>query len=290
MKAINYLSLFLFALSLISCGQVTKKELNDENTSLNSQVDSLKAVVSTRDSILNEVLITVSDISASLDEIKRQEGIVLSNTELSRLSRDKINDDLIMMSSILESKRKQIISLEKLKNRLGASEAKVMGLEKLISQLEKQINERDYVIKKLSENINDLDNTINELNKEVGDLQISKNRLAKTVETQQQQSQTKYYIVGKEKELIANGVLQRVGGLSRDVKVNPNIDKNRLIKIDMYDLKEIELTGKKAIVVGNFPTSSYTIESYSKNRVDKMVIDDIDKFWEGNTILVIALR
>lgn len=290
MKIINCLSLFLVALLVVSCGEVKKKELNDQNTSLISQVDSLRTVVSTRDSILNEVLITVSDISASLDEIKRQEGIVLSNTELSRTSKDKINDDLVMMSSILESKRKQISSLEKLKTRLGASEAKVLGLEKLIAQLEKQINERDYVIKKLSENINNLDSTVLQLNKEVSDLQISKNRLAKTVATQQQQAQTKYYVVGKEKELIANGVLQRVGGLSRDVKVNPNVDKNRLIKVDMYDLQEIELTGKKAIVVGNFPTSSYTIESYSKNRVDKMVIHDIDKFWEGNIILVVAIR
>lgn len=290
MKAFKHTAIFVLAVVLTACGGNNQRTSSNEGNPLANTIDSLQQVVASRDSILNEVLITVSDISASLDEIKRQEGIVLKQSELNRPSKDKISEDLQMMSSILDSKRKQIASLEKLKAKLSSADAKILGLEKLIEQLNRQIEERDHVIKTLSANIDNLNETINNLNNEVTDLQIDKNRLSKLSAEQKAAAETKYYIVGKEKELIDNGILVRAKGLSRDIKINPNIDKNKLIKINMYDFKEIELSGKKAIVVGNFPTSTYKIESLSKKSVDKLVITDVESFWKDNSILVIALR
>ncbi len=291
MKFSKIFLLFVCSLMLSSCFSTqSKKEIVLSGEELTYKVDSLNQIVKSRDSIINTTLELISYVSDNLDEMKRREGMLLDEGELKKSSKEKLNSDLEKLSLKLDENRKNIARLERLKKTLNSKNIQIAGIEKMISKLRSDIDERETQIKSMSRKFEQMEVEISNLNTNISSLKEDNQSLTQTVIEQKKASLTRYYIVGNEKQLISKGIIKRVGGLSRELKLNPNLDYSLLQSFNINDKQEFELNCRKAVVVGNFPTSSYSIERIGKRAVDKMVITNIEEFWKGNVVLVIATK
>ena len=92
------------------------------------RTDSLQYVINNRDSIINDALVSLSDISATLNDIKRQEGIVVNNAELGKADKEQIREDLEAIAALLKEKRQALARLEKSSALLKEANVNIEGL------------------------------------------------------------------------------------------------------------------------------------------------------------------
>lgn len=280
-------SLFLFGVVLlftVGCHNNKKKA----ETAV-SKADSLQMILKDKDSILNDALLSISEISSTLNEIRRRENIITAtsgNPELTRESKEVIREDLAAINGLLVRNRETIVRLQNSVNQLNRAHVNTEGLNHLVSQLQEQIHERDLEIATLTSHVAKLNIEVGTLTENVQQLTTAKTRL----ERENKELYTAYYIVGTEKELMDKEIIDKKGFLiNRTAVINPNIDKSQLVEIDIRDVNRIDIGGKKAKVLGGHPQSSYELIEYD-NYTNAIIITDYRTFWENSKILVIAYR
>ena len=137
--------LYLFALLLLaSCtgGQKTER--------LTSQNDSLAEVVAQKDSVLNEVFSSLSIVTENLNAIKSRENIINENIdkgEIPKGTTTQINEDIEAINQLLIANRQTIARLQQSADQLKKANVKIGSFEKLIAQLNAQIESKDQEIK-----------------------------------------------------------------------------------------------------------------------------------------------
>lgn len=108
-------------------------------------------------------------------------------------------------------------------------------------------------------------------------------------EQQSEQLNTAYYAVGTMRELRANGVLTREGGLAGIGGVSKldvaKLPKDYFKRIDLSNETEIPVIAKKASLVTPHPEGSYRFE----NGAEKLLITDPKSFWSISKYLVIVV-
>lgn len=284
----NLILIFVLFMTIVSCG---RKQKEAAIASLAISNDSLMRIVENRDSIMNDALFTISDISASLAAIKAKEGVVISNVEIGKTSKEQIKEDLEMISRLLDQKKEAFAKLSKATSQLKSANVKIDGLNKLIEQLRAELADRDKTITSMLENIDNLKQQIQLLSKDVERVNRDNAQLDRVLTETTDNLNTAYYIVGSEKELISSGVLEKKGGIARTLVVNPNVDKSKLVKIDIRSLDRVEIKGKRVEIIGSFPSSSYTlVEGEGRKAVEALVIDDKAEFWKNSKVLVISYK
>lgn len=242
----------LAAVAVVSCGRRNR----DRIAVLSVSNDSLQTVLAARDSVLNEALFALSDISSSLSDIKRQEAIVVSESELGKSDEAQIKEDLELLSQKLSDQRKAIARLNKNTALLKEANINIAGLEKLITELQGQINERDTTIKAMLANIDDLNNQILILNTDLSNAYATADILSATVDGQETELNKAYVAIGTAKELLDRGILVRRGIGNKTLALNPSLDRSEMSVIDIREVNSIDLTGKNAEIIGSFPETS----------------------------------
>ncbi len=277
----------LIAMFATSCGREKEQQI----TLLTVSNDSLQVVLAARDSVLNEALFALSDISSTLSDIKRQESIVVSKSELGKSDEAQVKEDLEILAQRLSDQRKAIATLKKNTALLKKANINIAGLEKLMNELRSQIEERDATIKAMLGNIDDLNNQIIKLNTELSDANKTSEMLSNVVSDQENELNKAYVAVGSTKELLDRGILIKKGFGNKTLAVNPNLDKSQMTVIDIRETGVIDLAGKNAEIIGSFPVGSYKfVSGQERNTVSKLRITDADTFWENSRVLVITFK
>lgn len=277
----------LAAMAVVSCGRRNR----DRIAVLSVSNDSLQTVLAARDSVLNEALFALSDISSSLSDIKRQEAIVVSESELGKSDEAQIKEDLELLAQRLSDQRKAIARLNKNTALLKEANINIAGLEKLITELQGQINERDTTIKAMLANIDDLNNQILILNTDLSNAYATADVLSATVDGQEAELNKAYVAIGTAKELIDRGVLIRKGVGNRTLALNPSLDRSEMSVIDIREVSSIELDGKNAEVIGSFPETSYRfVAGEKRGTVTSLEITDSAEFWKNSHVLVVIFK
>ncbi|MFR5871432.1 MAG: hypothetical protein ACLUEV_07245 [Alistipes sp.] len=217
--------LYLFALLLLaSCtgGQKTER--------LTSQNDSLAVVVAQKDSVLNEVFSSLSIVTENLNAIKSRENIINENIdkgEIPKGTTTQINEDIEAINQLLIANRQTIARLQQSADQLKKANVKIGSFEKLIAQLNAQIESKDQEIKILKQNLEnmhvqvaELTEQVSGLNTQVSGLTAEKTSLEGEVKTQNNILNTGYYIVGSEKELLSKEIVYKSGFIGRTLKIN----------------------------------------------------------------------
>ena len=160
--------LYLFALLLLaSCtgGQKTER--------LTSQNDSLAVVVAQKDSVLNEVFSSLSIVTENLNAIKSRENIINENIdkgEIPKGTTTQINEDIEAINQLLIANRQTIARLQQSADQLKKANVKIGSFEKLIAQLNAQIESKDQEIKILKQNLENMHVQVAELTEQVSGL------------------------------------------------------------------------------------------------------------------------
>ncbi len=288
MKRIIFI--LLIALVAVSCNQKEKKQI----VLLTQQVDSLKKQGFEKDSAINEFFRVLNEIESNIAVIKEKEKIIAnassSTTEIKDDSRERINNDILLINELMEKNRKSIRYLNK---QLKESNIKIVELQERLVQTTKLLEERDQEIVVLKDNLTKLNFDVATLNAAVDTLSVAKQALTKEVEKKTEMLNTAFFAIGSKKELIENKVIDKTGGflgLGKTTRLKSDFNEAYFSKVDVTKTNSIPLYGKKAVIITTHPAETYKLVISQEGVVEKIEILDAQKFWSASKYLVIQIE
>jgi len=281
--------LFILVPVLFSCGDIKE---NSEYKKLQSERDSLSGITNTDAGQINKYLADFNDIQANLDKIKETEKLVSVNatgTETSQSSKDQINNDMQLIYDLMQKNK---ATIEQLKRKLKKSDARLVELEKMMDNLQKQMGEKDVEITSLKDQLEKMNIKVEILTTNIDSLNRENNNKENVIANKTDELNTAFYVYGTRKELEEHQVLTKEGGfigIGRIEKLKDSFNKDYFTKVDITKLSSIPLNVKKARLVTSHPSSSYKLEGSDK-KVDKLVITNATEFWSTSKYLVIVVE
>ena len=252
------------------------------------QTDSLNDVIAQKDSEINEMMGTLNDIEEGFRLINEAENRValLKNGE-GTSKKQNLKENIQFIAERMKLNRELIAKLQK---QLESSTLKGGQLKKTIDNLTAQLEEKDKQLLALREeldkkdiHISELDETIGNLNTNVSNLSADNQQKAETINAQDKQLNTAWYVFGTKKELKGQHILE--GGKV----MNGNFNKNYFTKVDIRNTTEIKLYSKSAKLLTAHPASSYSLtHDASKQYVLRITNPQI--FWGTSTYLVVLVK
>ena len=252
------------------------------------QTDSLNDVIAQKDSEINEMMGTLNDIEEGFRLINEAENRValLKNGE-GTSKKQNLKENIQFIAERMKQNRELIAKLQK---QLESSTLKGGQLKKTIENLTAQLEEKDKQLLALREeldkkdiHISELDETIGNLNTNVSNLSADNQQKAETINAQDKQLNTAWYVFGTKKELKGQHILE--GGKV----MNGNFNKNYFTKFDIRNTTEIKLYSKSAKLLTAHPASSYSLtHDASKQYVLRITNPQI--FWSTSKYLVVLVK
>ena len=252
------------------------------------QTDSLNDVIAQKDSEINEMMGTLNDIEEGFRLINEAENRValLKNGE-GTSKKQNLKENIQFIAERMKQNRELIAKLQK---QLESSTLKGGQLKKTIDNLTAQLEEKDKQLLALREeldkkdiHISELDETIGNLNTNVSNLSADNQQKAETINAQDKQLNTAWYVFGTKKELKGQHILE--GGKV----MNGNFNKNYFTQVDIRNTTEIKLYSKSAKLLTAHPASSYSLtHDASKQYVLRITNPQI--FWSTSKYLVVLVK
>lgn len=281
------LSFLLFALAFtlfVSCGNNEKKPQTEKF----EQNDSLQKIISQKDNDINDMMETFNQIQEGLREINEAENRVnIVKDGEGANKRRQIVENIQFIQNTMKQNRALI---EKLRQQMRESSIKGDNMRKTIDELVKQLEEKDQQLRQLRAELDskdihiaELDKTVSTLNDNVSTLKTESSQKTETINAQDKQLNTAWFVFGTKKELKAQHIIDG----SRVLESNFN--KNYFTKIDIRVEKEIKLYSKSAKILTMHPSSSYTLHQ-DANKMYVLRINNPQIFWSTSKYLVIQVK
>ena len=284
MKKLLFVTVGALLLTFTSCKQ-DKTKVNLEKVEQN---DSLQSIITQKDSDINDMMGTMNEIQEGFRQINEAENrvnIVKDGEGADKKS--QLRQNIKFISATMQKNRELI---GKLRQRLANSSLKGTQLKATIENLVKQLDEKDQQLQQLRAeldakdiHISELDETINNLNTNVSNLTTANTQNAQTINSQDAQLNTAWYVFGTKNELKE----QRIVDAGKVLQTNFN--KNYFTKIDIRVDKSIKLYSKSVKIMTLHPSSSYTL-TRDANKQYELTITNPQIFWSTSKYLVIQVK
>ena len=258
------------------------------------KVDSLQAIVDSKDNeidalfeVLNEIETNLSDISARYSQVN---ALKQNNPEMNTRVKGQITDQLAVIEGMLQKNKEKISALN----------AKIANLGKENSRLQEFIETLNNRIATQEEDINNLMNqlsiskqTIATLSKNVDELTQSNKEKDDYIDYQAQEANKAYYIVGNYKELKNMGIVNKSGGfigIGKKQNTSADMDVSKFKTIDRTKVTTIAINQRKAQVISKHPEGSYELvmDENDAKTVAFLTIKDVNAFWRYTDYLVVS--
>ena len=280
----NILMMAMCLMALTSC----KQEKVAPALPQNSQVDSLSRIIEQKDNEINDMMELFNEVEEGfrlISEAENRVNLVKNGEGADKAQRIRENIQFIQQRL---SQNRELIA--KLRQQLRESSIKGDQLKRTLDNLVKQLEEKDGQLRDLRAqleakdiHIAELDQTISDLHQDVDNLKGESQQKSNTINTQDKQLHTAWFVFGTKKELKEQGILD--GGKV----LQGNFNKNYFTKIDIRVEKEIKLYSKSAKLLTMHPSSSYTLARDSKNQY-VLRINNPQIFWSTSKYLVIQVK
>ena len=274
----------LSSLLMVGCGQ----QKANKDTEMTALRDSLNQIISQKDNEIDGMMETFNDIEAGFREIDAAEGrVALARQGEGANANERIRENMEFIKDAM-ARNKELIN--KLRQQLRESTIKGNALKTTIENMMKQIEEKDKKIQALIEeldakdiHISRLDEEVANLNTNVSNLTEETNQKTQTINTQDKQLNTAWFVFGTKSELKQQHILE-------DGKVlQANFNQSYFTKIDIRVDKEIKLYSRSAKMMTSHPAGSYTLDR-DANKQYILRISDPQKFWSTSKYLVILVK
>lgn len=285
MKKIVVLTVALVLLVTVGCKE--KREAPIDLASI-EQNDSLQRIIAQRDNQLNDLMGTMNEIQEGFREIGEAENRVsLAKSGEGANKAQQIRENIKFISQRMKANRELIAKLQK---QLKESNFKGSEMSKTVENLVKQLEEKDQQLQQLRADldakdihITELDETINNLNTNVTDLKQDNAQKAQTINTQDAQLNTAWYVFGNKRELKEQKILV-------DGKVlQSSFNKSYFTKVDIRSFKSVKLYSKSAKLLSMHPSSSYNL-TRDANQQYVLNITNPEIFWSTSKYLVVQVK
>jgi chromosome segregation ATPase len=272
------------ALAVVSCNDGVKQA----NLIAGQQRDSLNQIIAQKENELSDMMATLSDIEEGFREItEAQSRVALAKQGEGTSSAQRIRENMQFIRNTMKQNKELI---NKLKQQVREGSFKSEQLKKIVEGLTQQMEEKDRQLTALREELDRKDIHIAELDEQVADLNTNVNNLTEettkktqTINTQDKQLNTAWFVFGTKKELKEQKILDD-GEVLRS-----NFNKEYFTKIDIRIDKEIKLYSKSAQMLTDHPSSSYTLQR-DANKQYILRITDPQLFWSTSKYLVILVK
>ena len=250
--------------------------------------DSLNEVIAQRDSEINDMMGTFNEVQEGLRQISEAEGrVALAKSGEGTSSKQKMKEDIQFIAAQMK-KNKELIA--KLQKKLEGSSLNATQLKKTIEGLQAQLVEKEKQLQTLREELDkkdihimELDESVNNLNTNVSNLKTESQKKTETINAQDKQLNTAWYVFGTKKELKGQRILEN------GKVMNGNFNKNYFTKIDIRNTTEIKLYSKSAKLMTAHPSSSYTLVR-DANKQYTLRITNPHIFWSTSKYLVVLVK
>ncbi len=276
---------------LVACAAVLFAACDEKgatNTKTTAERDSLMKVINEKDTELNDIMTTFNDIQEGFREISEAEGRVNLDKGNPEKSSDDIRENIAFIKRTMQLNKERIA---KLQQQLKGSSYSATKLQETIANLTAELEQKTLQIDQLqnelaSKNIviADQGKTISSLNDNVSTLTTENERKTKTVEMQDQQLNTAWYVFGTKKELKEQRILQ-----SGDVLKSNTFNKDYFTKIDIRVDKMVKLYSKSAKLLTTHPAGSYTLDKDAKGQYTLRIVKP-ELFWSVSRYLVVVVK
>ncbi len=264
----------------------------EEVKKLQLQKDSLTNELVIRDTTINHYVESFTDIENNLATIREmQSAIALNSTgglESKAGSKERINEDIKAINSMMAENMKKVSVLNA---RISASGNKIASLNKLVESLNIQLAEKQSELDGLQEQLGRLHLQVEALYTEVDSLVVHNNNQSNVISEQESKLNTAFYAIGTYKTLKAHNVLNKEGGflgIGKEQELKKDFNADYFIKLDISQIKSLDVNAKSAKLVSTHPSDSYRFEHDDKGRVTALTILDTDHFWKDSKYLVIV--
>ena len=279
---------FIAAVGLAMMFSACQEKKNALDTVPVAQRDSLSRIIEQKENEINDMMATINDIEDGLREINAAEKRVSvarqgegSNQKLS------IRENMEFIQSTMAQNRELV---KKLQQQLRESSFKGDQLRRTIENLTTQLEEKEKMLQQLRAELEQKDIHIAEqaeriegLNKNVSSLVEETTQKQQTINTQDKQLHTAWYVFGTKRELKEQNIL-RDGDVLR-----ANFNKDYFTKIDIRIDKEIKLYSRSAKILTSHPASSYTL-TQNANRQYVLRVTNPQQFWSTSKYLVVLVK
>ena len=281
MKKLIFASLCLAA--LVGC-QDNKSKVD---SAASAERDSLNKVIEQKDNEINDIMATFNQIEEGLREIGQAEGRISVARDGEGASRtQRIAENMQFIQQTMQQNRELI---DKLRTQLRESSINGEQLKKTIESLALQLEEKDKQLQQLRAELDskdihimDLDEKIANLNSNVSNLSSESAKKTETINAQDKQLHSAWFVFGTKKELKEQQIL--VNGKV----LQGNFNKEYFTKVDIRVDKEIKLYSRSAKMLTSHPSSSYTLQR-DANKQYVLRITDPQLFWSTSKYLVILV-
>ena len=280
--------LFLVACVAAFCLTGCNNGKNDSAAQNTAQADSLNGIIAQKDSEINDLMGTLNEIEEGFQQISEAEHRVsLAKDGEGVNKKQKLKEDIQFIADRMKQNRELIAKLQK---QLANGTLKGAQLQKTIEGLQKQLEEKDAQLQTLREELDKkdihiaaLDETVNNLNTKTNRLTAESNQKTETINAQDKQIHTAWYVFGTKKELKEQSIIQ-------DGKVmTGNFNKNYFTKVDIRNLSGIKLYSKSAKLLTTHPSSSYSLVR-DANKQYTLRITNSQIFWSTSKYLVVLVK
>ncbi|MCU0370347.1 MAG: hypothetical protein MUC31_02940 [Bacteroidales bacterium] len=245
----------------------------------------------------------------------------------SNLAKIREKESMISQGFSTTEKNDNLGREERIQHEIEFIEYLLAENNRLIADLNMQIDERNSRLKHYESTVKELKSRIDKYQQDVAVLitekealqaslnetTISRNKLAATVDTLNHEIVLKsneiidqkkllidkdndlnraYYAVGTYKELRDRNILQKEGGflgINRVTSLTGNPDEELFHEIDIREVAKVPIFSKRWEIVTGQDPSSYEL-SYDAGQLEWLQITDPEKFWKKTNYLVIVIR
>lgn len=285
MRSIKFLfiliAFFITSLSLTNC----KNDEGEKNLladSLRNANGELAGQLTDKAAALQEFIDSFNEIQENLNSIKEKEKL-LSNVGTKGDVKNKgnqIKEDIQAIYDLMALNKNKIASLN---NKLNQSNLKLSGMEKMIENLQNSLNEKE-------EEIVELKARMEALNVELANMNTNYKKVESENAAKTEALNTAYYTIGTTKELQEKKIITKEGGfvgMGKSTKVSSEFDKSLFTKINIEQIKSINIGAKKVKFLTTHPASSYKL--IGTKPIEKIEILNSGDFWAASKYLVIVI-
>ena len=285
----SFLCMFLACIALLVTDCKEKKQapvmLQNIQTS-----DSLHKIIAQRDNEINDMMATLNQIEDGFEVINIAEDRVNVAQTGEGDATDKAKEIANNIKIITDKMQENRALISKLQKQLRQSSFKSQEFKRTIEGLMRRMSEKDQQLQELRAeldakdiHISELDETIDNLNNNITDLQNESEQKTQTINNQDMQLNTAWYVFGTKSELKEQNIL--VGGKVLQAPFN----RNYFMKIDIRVEKDIKLYSKYAKILTTHPAGSYTLQRDNFNQY-VLHITNPQLFWSTSKYLVILVK
>lgn len=271
-----------------SCGN-SRTQLVAES---DRQRDSLTRIVEAKDSLINAVFADINAITENLARIKSRENLITVSEDPERGRRpvEEINSDIAAIDRLLIENREKITSLRSTAAQLRKANLRIDGLEKMITDLNGQLEEKKSEIGALRDELARMDSRVATLTETVNEQTAQVETLNDQNLELENQLNTVYYIVGSEKELRDAQIINKQGFIGRTLTVGEHGSMESFTQADSRLLLEVPVGHRRVTIVTSHPEGSYELVQGADKMIEKLRIADPVRFWESSKILIVSYK